>query len=327
VDDGRIKPDIVAPSPSYTTTTTGYRNDLGPATSQSTAVASGVVGLLVELQQRLRPQEPLLASTWKALLIHTAYEAGPHPGPDFRHGYGMLHADAAAFLYRDNHLAGGKPYIKEFIVNNGEAVDFTVTSNGQPLKVTICWSDPAPATQLGQTTYLLDGPFGSLVNDLDLRLISNPGGVTFLPYVLNPSVQAESVAARESAATTSDDSVNNIEQVVLSNPGVSSYRINVSHKGSLQGGPQRLSMIITGVTPASAPQLKIDSLDVVSGSHFVSFPANPGSFYKIYYASDLLLQNWIEIPQFYSALGSRISALVSPPVPHPFYLVKEVSSP
>jgi hypothetical protein len=65
-----------------------------------------------------------------------------------------------------------------------------------------------------------------LVSDLDLRVIAPNGTTTHYPWRLdknNPS----------NAATKADNSVDNVEQVVIDAPVTGTYKIRVSHKGTL----------------------------------------------------------------------------------------------
>ncbi len=81
-DDGRIKPDIVTDGvnvySAVASTDNAYATMSG--TSMATPGAVGSIGLLLQYQRILHGSTPLLASTLKALIIHTADEAGPKPG-------------------------------------------------------------------------------------------------------------------------------------------------------------------------------------------------------------------------------------------------------
>ncbi len=236
-DDGRIKPDVVANGVSLTsssnTSPTAYANLSG--TSMSAPNVSGSVGLLLQHQQNLYGSNPLRAATIKALIIHTADEAGAAPGPDYTFGWGLMNTLSAVKHMQLNADVGGNMLIKEEVLSNGGQFDYQVQSNGQqPLVVTISWTDPlgtppAPA---------LNPPNIMLVNDLDVRIIG-PGG-NYLPWILdrnNPSLPA----------AAGDNIRDNTEQVFIENPPAGSYTIRVTHKGTLQGGSQAFSMIVSGI--------------------------------------------------------------------------------
>src|SRR5690606_15819024 len=105
-------------------------------------------------------------------------------------------------------------------LNNGETKTIQVTANGEPLKVSIAWLDPA-GTPLPQV--VLNDRTPMLINDLDLRVVS--GSNTYFPWKLNPDDPS-------AAATQEDNTVDNLEQVWIENPiAGQQYTINVSHKG------------------------------------------------------------------------------------------------
>ena len=96
-DDGRIKPDVGAPGfslfSSYTnhSTMTEHVNmsyETLSGTSMAAPTGAGSLNLLVQLHRReVGKNQPMLASTLRALAIHTADDAGDHPGPDYRFGW------------------------------------------------------------------------------------------------------------------------------------------------------------------------------------------------------------------------------------------------
>jgi len=105
---------------------------------------------------------------------------------------------------------------------NGVNVDRKYTSTGGPIKVTISWND-APGTP---PAWSVDPTTKMLVNDLDVRLIHVGTGTVYSPWILNPASPA-------SAATTGDNSRDNIEQVFLASPPAGQYIVRVTNKGTL----------------------------------------------------------------------------------------------
>jgi hypothetical protein len=91
-DDGRIKPDVVAPGvdlfTSHYSTDTAYETVSG--TSFSSPAVAGSLDLISQLYSQLNgTNRTLLASTLKAIAIHTADEAGT-TGPDYSMDGGYL---------------------------------------------------------------------------------------------------------------------------------------------------------------------------------------------------------------------------------------------
>ncbi len=293
-DDGRIKPDVVAAGvglftpirhPAYPDSPYYYTTNAS-GTSFSSPSAAGAVGLLVDLRARLAPQHPFLASTLKGLLIHTADEAAS-VGPDYKTGWGLVNADTAASLVQADHDTGGKQFIKEVTLLNGDYIEFAVTATGGvPLKVTSCWTDPAGTAQplqLNPTNLVL-------VNDLDLRVVSASGS-TNLPWILNP-------ASPSNSATKGDNYRDNVEQVVVTNATANEqFIVRVTHKGTLvddtgQPASQDLSIILSGIVPETRSKLAIVEADFSGGSELILWPSVVGQNYRVQAAVDLLEQVW-----------------------------------
>jgi len=277
-DDGRIKPDVLANGEdvysSIASSDHSYESMNG--TSMSAASATGSISLLHQLQQDLQPGEILLSSTTKALLIHTADECGPGEGPDFQHGWGILNIKEAADLMQLNYGNGGRN-IYEKTINEGESVNIPleISVPSPHIKITICWTDPP-----GEASEPTLNPIESkLINDLNLELIQ-PGILqSVYPWVLDPEHP-------DAPATQGVNHRDNVEQVLLSNPEMGDYQLKVSHSGSLYGGKQTFSLIISGI-PAPADMLPPRFLNFTSEPTKVSLKwTSPEeslpAFYRIY---------------------------------------------
>ena len=179
-DDGRIKPDISAKGVNmYScsgTSNASYMNMSG--TSMSAPNVSGSLLLLQQHYNNLNG-EYMLASTLRALALHTADEAGFAPGPDYRFGWGLLNTEHAAQVISEN---SNQSLITTETLDANDEYTYTFQADGtQDIVATIAWTDPAADLLPGGNEDLATP---SLMNDLDLR-ISNDGGETFLPWVLN----------------------------------------------------------------------------------------------------------------------------------------------
>jgi len=239
-DDGRIKPDIVAKGVNVYSTDSDADDDYDTksGTSMSSPMISGSVGLLLEHQENLHgEQNPMLASTMKALILHTAQEMGGHSGPDYGHGWGMMDTQRAAELMSDDALAGGEYYIRELTLDDGQTKEIEVIADGfDPLKVTIVWNDPA-GTPVDPPE--LNPADLMLVNDLDMRITNNP--TVYEPWVLDPDNPSAD-------ATTGDNFRDNVEQIFIEETEINDvYTITIDHKDSLEGGSQDFSLIVTGI--------------------------------------------------------------------------------
>ena len=236
-DDGRIKPDISAKGVNMFSSSGGsnasYTNMSG--TSMATPNVSGSLLLLQQHFNDLN-QEYMLASTLRALTLHTADEAGNNPGPDYRFGWGLLNTQRAAqVISQDNNQS---MIITETLEAN-DVYTYSFKADGtQNISATIAWTDPAAETLPGGNEDLATP---SLMNDLDLR-ISQDGGLTYFPWILD-------VAAPSAGATTGDNVVDNVEKIEITAPEPGEYVLRVSHKGQLlTNDTQVFSLILEGVS-------------------------------------------------------------------------------
>jgi len=236
-DDGRIKPDISAKGVNmYScsgTSNASYMNMSG--TSMSAPNVSGSLLLLQQHYNNLNG-EYMLASTLRALALHTADEAGFAPGPDYRFGWGLLNTEHAAQVISEN---SNQSLITTETLDANDEYTYTFQADGtQDIVATIAWTDPAADLLPGGNEDLATP---SLMNDLDLR-ISNDGGETFLPWVLN-------VASPTAPATTGDNIVDNVEKIEINAPAPGEYIVRVSHKGQLLvNDTQVFSLVIEGIS-------------------------------------------------------------------------------
>ncbi|KYK25716.1 hypothetical protein AYK26_01735 [Euryarchaeota archaeon SM23-78] len=205
-DDGRIKPDLVAPScqrdedkgVTSTNIYNSYSTNIACGTSFAAPHVSGIAALMYQQFRCLQPYDVStpLPSTIKALLIHTAKDLN-NTGPDYITGWGKVNATSSVdhIIYR---------YFREENLSSVTAVDifnFTINDSLAPIKVTLVWDD-YPGTLNSNKT---------LINDLDLFLIA-PNGSVYKSWTLNSSNPSAS-------ATKDGDNINNVEQVYVGSPG------------------------------------------------------------------------------------------------------------
>ncbi len=219
-DDGRIKPEVVAPGVNVQSTYPGNTYSTLDGTSMSTPAVSGVVALMIEAWMRHDDYQVPLPSTIKALLCNSAVDLGT-PGPDYAYGFGRVDAVEAVnavekYAFLEDEIDDADNISFDLMVPPGQA----------ELKVTLAWSDP-PASPLSDVT---------LINDLDLKLIS-PDGVEYLPLTLFPS-------APELPAVEQENHRDVVEQVAIANPVGGEWSIVVEGE-SVPSGPQTFSIAAT----------------------------------------------------------------------------------
>ncbi len=235
-DDGRIKPDICANGVSLYSTVDD--NDTAYATFSGTSMAApSVTGSLILLQEHYQNLNGtgnfMHAATLKALVIHTADEAGPNPGPDYMFGWGLMNTESAAAKITEDQSIN---VIDELTLNDGGSYMRTVSAlGGQPLVVTIVWTD-IEGTPVAAS---LDPPDPMIVNELDLRITQASN--TYYPW------SCDRLNNTYPATNNTENNVDNVEMVHIDNPVTNTnYTIMVDHDGSLSGGSQAFSIIFSG---------------------------------------------------------------------------------
>lgn len=262
VDDGRIKPDVVGCGVSVYSATavsnTSY--DTYQGTSMATPNVSGSLLLVQQHYQSLKSTF-MRASTLKGLTIHTADEAGNN-GPDYQYGWGLVNTAKAVQVISDSNTN----QIQELVLTNGKSMTQSISSAGiLPLKITICWTDPA-GTPVGAQ---LDPSTRMLVNDLDIRLIRTSDNATFYPYILSKDTPT-------AVARTGDNIVDNVEQIYLATPQAGSYQVKVTHKGNLVGN-QYYSLIISGLMTVPVAIINANNRSICTGQSVTFTDQSSGS--------------------------------------------------
>jgi len=235
-DDGRVKPELVALSGVEVTPGAAADTDYTTAggTSSAAAVAAGTAALVQELYQRHWSRAPL-ASTYKALFIHTARPAGGTDGPDYDYGFGLLDGGGALRYLEAAGRGAGQVLHVEGTVPNGGTRSYTLHADGRsPLHVTLAWTDPPGTPLTSDSPSVLNNRTPVLEHDLDVR-VTGPDGVTRLPWVLDPD-------APSAGASRGDNVVDPVEMVVVDAPPAGTYTVTVQHKGTLPAEGQSFSL-------------------------------------------------------------------------------------
>ncbi|MBI5096296.1 MAG: S8 family serine peptidase [Nitrospirae bacterium] len=254
MDDGRIKPDVVAPGDEVggdgairsTIPTDTYGLMIG--TSMAAPAVSGSAALIVEDYRRSNGGTDPLPSTVKTLIVPGAQDLG-NTGPDFSYGYGRIDVKNAIDLLESGGIAEDEV--------GHQASNFfylDVPAGTTSVKVTLVWDDEVAANNASVT----------LVNDLDL-IVKDPNGVRYYPWTLDP-LNPSGVAVR-----TMEDHTNNIEQVEASGSLTSgTWTVEVFGYAVPVKAPQKYSPAFTPVYSllgvSVSPKSNVyDSVDIPKG--------------------------------------------------------------
>ncbi|MFN2110749.1 MAG: PKD domain-containing protein, partial [Anaerolineae bacterium] len=228
VDDGRVKPDLVAPGTNIVSNRS-HDPDAGMlwgahetnpdyvysgGTSMATPLTAGAGALVrqwLQMQGFSNPSAALL----KATLLNTTVDIAPgqygtdatqeipYTRPNAVAGWGrasldFINASAPYYLWLDDHSTG---------MNTGDVVTYThtlshpleVLTDTLPLRVMLTWTDP-PASLSAAT---------QLVNDLDLRVLG-PGGALYYGNEVSGG-----------------DRLNNVEGMIIPSPALGTYTVTI----------------------------------------------------------------------------------------------------
>jgi len=242
-NDNRIKPDISSKGENvYSCSNTG--NSAHVYENGTSMAAPGITGSLTLIQQyyaTLHPSDDgnrnfMRSATLKALVAHSADEAGEAPGPDPIYGWGLMNAKRAAEIIKADSM-NTSAKIQELILLPNAPQTFTVQASGtEPLIATLAWTDPAASAGANGSSAV------TLINNLDIKITK--GSNTYYPWrLLNDGSHL--------AANDAVNSVDNVEKVEV--PGASgTYTVTISHKKNTlvnpNGSPeQAFSLIFSGV--------------------------------------------------------------------------------
>jgi hypothetical protein len=296
-DDGRIKPDLVANGDSLwsadSQSANSYRYRSG--TSMAAPNVSGSVNLLKDLYRTTYAQLPR-AATMKALVLHTADEAGPAEGPDYSNGWGLLNTRAAADLITASPESGSGIIEDILVQGQTNSYEFTVTSTGD-VRLTVAWTDP-PGTP---SVVVIDAVAKMLVNDLDIRIesLDSPGTVYF-PWRLDRT-NPLGVAAK------GDNDVDNVERIDVIGLPAGNYVATVSHEGSITYGEQLYSLIWSGMVPSSVVSVGEGGVETPSLALRPVRPNPVSEETQIEYAMSGTGPVWMAV---YDVRGRRVATLL-----------------
>ena len=255
-DDGRIKPDVVAPGSMILSGYSGlYQEGYGTdpvnpkngayqwdgyglplttdykwmgGTSMSNPLAAGGAAVVRDFYKKAHGVDASAALT-KATLINSAVDMldenndgandNDFPIPNVHEGWGRVNVAYAT--------DGGHKFVDQStgLGTNGTAsYTFSVDSN-KPVKVSLAWSDYASTESATK----------NLVNDLDLTLTSPTGAV----------YRGNNFSGGWSTTSTTLDRANNVENVYVQSAGTGTWTVEV--KGyNVPNGPQPFALVVDG---------------------------------------------------------------------------------
>lgn len=256
-DDGRIKPDIVAPGVNISSCNNGDGDGNGSfddyrvlsGTSMAAPAVTGIVALMIQSYREDYlgvPDSTLtpLPSTIKALLCHSADDMG-NAGPDYQFGWGGIRANEARQLILNKKFLEG--LVLE--IDDYDVYEFTAVGGEPEIRITMTWDDYQAAA---------GNPDPTIINDLDL-VVEDPDGNFYTPWRLHVTGHADigDVAERQKHTVASINDIpeaardrwNNVEQVFIDEtlvggplPG-GTWKVYVNAH-ALPEPPQRYSLVV-----------------------------------------------------------------------------------
>lgn len=269
-NDFRIKPEICAAGQAVGVAHWDEENpeatDKYVATNGTSFAAPGAAAAVALLQQLYKQTHNVFmrGATAKALLSHTAdditqWDTLDITGPDVKTGYGAINLEKAVALIQKD--ANESNTILEFKLNENDTktLYFQVQEQGT-LSATLSWYDP----------HAEENATNTLVNDLDLRIIQNT--TTYFPWKLPTNAQ-------QTVAVLGDNSADNLEHIKIAENLGGTYKIEVSHKGTLSSGSQEASLILTG--PPGTIMATAQELENIQKNNFLLAPMPAEAYFNV----------------------------------------------
>lgn len=220
--DGRIKPDLAAHGQNQGSTDSDNSYQVFGGTSAASPGTAGVFAQLFGAYKATHNGTEPSAALIKALMLNTANDLG-NTGPDFKYGWGHLNAFRAY-----NSLKNDQFFINSIDNDGTNQQMLSIPAGISQVKIMLYWADPEGDLSGAK----------SLVNDLDLVVFDPVGGAKY-PYILDASADPDLL---DLPATTGEDHLNNMEQVVISNPTAGQYLLQV-HGLEVPQGPTRYFLV------------------------------------------------------------------------------------
>ncbi len=246
-DDGRIKPDLVAPGvdvmSSYCSSCSmGVGNQIGMSYGEQSGTSMSCPGAAAVAYQFYRDREGAGPSPdmLKAILINGVDEMADYPVLGAAQGFGRMNLSTSLLtLSNRQQLWMDRPTA---LATDDEVVyTYPVADAVQPFVVTLAWLD-----EPGDT-----GASPEIVNDLDLWVVG-PSGAIYRGNAMDED--------GDSLANGVVDNKNTVEKVKVSAPARGYYEVHV--KGSnVPVGPQDFSLAIRGNVATDWYDILLEKVD------------------------------------------------------------------
>ncbi|MDG6244516.1 MAG: S8 family serine peptidase [Methanolobus sp.] len=225
-EDGRIKPDIVAPGTYIASTRSSVSSGTGwgiiddnylymGGTSMSAPIVAGAAAIVRQYYQDIENVSNPSASLIKATLINGAYDVSGHDEnkrPDMYQGWGRLDVEKSIFPQHPEVIR----YFDDpesLNLTDSWNVSYDILYTSEPIRVTLVWTDFPGGGDYDK----------GLVNNLDL-IVRAPDGTYY--------------------GNNGPDTVNNVEVVELREPVSGTYTFTVTGT-NVPEGPQNFSLVLS----------------------------------------------------------------------------------
>lgn len=248
-EDGRVKPDIVAPGSWILSTRSSLAADASfwanynsyyaymGGTSMATPLTAGAVAVARQYMQEVWGHTPTPAMM-KAVLINGAVDMG-YGLPSRDQGWGRI--SLANSLSTKEYKYEDETY--SLSTNQTQTFTYNVESNNTPLRLTLVWTDYPGSTTATK----------ALVNDLDIK-VTSPSGVVYYGNDFT------------SPYNSTFDRLNNVENVFINSPEVGTYTVEVVGYNVPQG-PQPFALYASANFGATV-------VDTIAPTCTLTAPAN-----------------------------------------------------
>ena len=251
LDDGRIKPDVLAPGGYVWSCRAQEAADTGSAsgsstwyleytgTSMATPNAAGAAAMIREYLEEIALRESPQGALVKALLILGAEDVGTRDIPNNNEGWGRVNLrnslappDGQGVWVDDRSLLSA--------TGNSKSYTFDIDDGGDQFKAVLAWSDEAASTWSST----------QLVNNLNLE-VTDPNGLTYL---------GNDFTNGRSTTGGSADSLNNVEVVLIDSAIVGTWTVEIidANHGGSRGQPYSLAVMGHGINDLKPDMVMIE---------------------------------------------------------------------